>query len=103
MPEFNLNGTVFVQVLGSLKSAVMDLRHFHALSQEGQKETVLKRAVYLAERQTDYFNILLYQLDGFYIEVFTQKSDHTIVWIKSFTSTEQLSPYLSQINLSNIF
>ncbi|MEI6948788.1 hypothetical protein V9K67_16475 [Paraflavisolibacter sp. H34] len=81
----------------------MDLNHFHALSQEGQKETVLKRAVFLSERKTDYFTIMLYQLDGFYIEVFTQKSDHSIVWIKSFTSTESLTPYLSQINLSNLF
>jgi hypothetical protein len=102
MPAINLNGTRFVRFFGLLKYAVMDLRHFHALSQEGQKETVLKRAVYLSERQTDYFNILLYQLDGFYIEVFTQKSDHTIVWIKSFTSTEQLGPYLCQIDLSNL-
>jgi hypothetical protein len=81
----------------------MDLHHFHALSQEGQKETVQRKAVFLAERQTESFIVLLYQLEGFYIEVFQQKFDHKIVWIKSFSSTEQLTPYLNQIDLSNLF
>ncbi len=53
----------------------------------------------IGDRTDNIFNILLYQIDGFYVEVFYQKKRNIIKRIRSFSSTDQLQPYLEKIDL----
>jgi len=59
-------------------------------------------AVHIGERRDSEHNILLYQRDDFYIEVFHHKEYNVIRRIRSFKSIEQLEPYLNQIDVVNV-
>ncbi len=80
----------------------MTLQHFKALSLDRQRTTVLKKGVFLSDRKTGTFCIMLFQLDGLYIEVFFLNENDEILWIKCFDSTDALDPYLPQIDLSKL-
>lgn len=53
--------------------------------------------LHIGERRDSEHNILLYQRDDFYIEVFHHKEYNVIRRIRSFKSITKLEPYLSQI------
>ena len=57
---------------------------------------------HIGERFDEEHNILLYQIDGFYVEVFYHREYNTIRRFRSFSSTEQLTPYLEQLNLKGL-
>ena len=78
----------------------MTLQHFNALNQEKQRWWVLERGVYLCNRKTRDFTVFLFQLDGFYIEIYFYNADDTVFLIKSFDDMDSLEPYLTQINLT---
>jgi hypothetical protein len=80
----------------------MTLHHFNALSGDKQRKALLHKGVFVAHRETKEFSILLFQLDIFYVEIFFLKESDEIVWIKSFTCTDELEPYLNQIDLSHL-
>lgn len=73
------------------------------MSQTTQREVVLKKAVLVAERKVPEFLILLYQLDGFYAELYYHPLTNEVAWVKSFTSTKELEPYLTDILLPDFF
>ena len=50
--------------------------------------------VYIEDRQDEEHRILLYQIDGFYVEVYYHKEYNVIRKFRPFASTEQLRPYL---------
>lgn len=77
----------------------MELKHFQALSQVTQREVAMKKGVLLAERKLPEFTILLYQLDGFYAELYYHPQTNEVAWVKSFSCTSELEPYLSAIEL----
>ncbi len=77
----------------------MTLHHFNTLNVEKQKETMLEKGVFLADRTTEDFITILYQVDGFYVEIIYLKSDNQIVLVRSFDSTDDIEPYLEQIDL----
>ena len=58
--------------------------------------------VHIAEGRDQEHNILLYQRDDFYIEVFHHKELNVIRRIRSFNSTEQLQPYIGQIDVLSL-
>ena len=80
----------------------MTLNQFNQLSAEGQRQTVLLNGVFLAAHETRHSIILLYQVDGFYIEVFSCKKEQAIVMVRAFESTEQLEPYLDEIDVTEM-
>ena len=82
-----------------LQKQVMTLHHFNALDQDKQRWWVLERGVYLSNRKTDDFTVFLFQLDGFYIEIFFHNENDEVYLIKSFANTDELEPYLEEINL----
>ncbi|MEI6949855.1 hypothetical protein V9K67_21895 [Paraflavisolibacter sp. H34] len=79
----------------------MTLFEFNALRQE-EKIRLLFGAVRLAHREDDRHLILLFQIDGFYVEVYKDKEQYEFARIRSFTSTDPLDPYLEDINISGI-
>jgi hypothetical protein len=56
---------------------------------------------HLAERIEGEFTISLYQIDGFYVEVYYHRENNMIQRFRSFSSTNQLDPYLQQISIDN--
>ncbi|KAA9038734.1 hypothetical protein FW778_14415 [Ginsengibacter hankyongi] len=80
----------------------MTLYEFNALDEMEQAEAVWD-SVFIADREDSEHNILLYQRDAFYIEVYYHKEYNVIRRFRSFSSTEQLNPYLEKMKLKNKF
>lgn len=76
----------------------MTLYQFNGLDEMEQQEAIWDGA-FIADREDDEHKILLYQLDSFYVEVYLHKVFQVIRKYRSFSSTDQLQPYLYQINL----
>lgn len=74
---------------------------FTELSEDCQSNVIYEQGVLISVRTTDEHKVLLYQIEGFYVEVFYHPTDHFIK-IKSFSGTEELQPYLRQISLEGI-
>ena len=74
---------------------------FNRLSEDEQSDVIAKKGVLVSVRRTKEHRILLYQIEGFYAEVFYHPTNNAIK-IKSFSSTEGLQPYLSQISLNGL-
>jgi len=81
----------------------MLFRHHTLLCQHKRFRYLLEQGVYLAERQTDAEEILLFQLPQSYVEVAFASEADTIIWIKCFTNTDELEPYLKTINITHAF
>lgn len=77
----------------------MTLYQFNRLDEMEQAEAVWD-AVFVADREDEEHKILLYQIDSFYVEVFYHKEYNMIGRFRSFSSTEQLHPYLDKIKLN---
>ena len=79
----------------------MTLYEFNALDEMEQAEAVWD-GVHIGERWDEEHNILLYQRDDFYIEVFHHKELNVIRRIRSFKNASQLEPYLGQIDITKL-
>ncbi len=77
----------------------MTLYQFNRLDEMEQAEAVWDGA-FVADREDYVHKILLYQIDSFYVEVFYHKEYNVIRRFRSFSSTEQLKPYLEKIKLN---
>ncbi len=84
------------------KFATMSLYHFKKLNQEKQFTNLLLYGVCVAMRNTDEHNILLFQLENFYVEIFLDIDYSKILCYRSFQDTDELYPYLEQIDISNV-
>ncbi len=78
----------------------MTLQQFNTLCTESQQDTLLKNGTFLAEREDGPFRVMLYQLEGFYVEVYFFKLYHQVAFFKTFESTNALQPYLKTIDVS---
>jgi hypothetical protein len=81
---------------------VMTLKHFNALSQRNQRVFTVEEGVFLADRHTEDFTIILYGIDAFYVELYYHNDTNEICWVKCFNSTAELDPYLLDIDLSHL-
>lgn len=57
---------------------------------------------HIGTRPDANFDILLYQVDGFYVEVYYEREHNTITRLRSFSSVNQLEPYLGQIDIKGL-
>jgi hypothetical protein len=78
----------------------MTLYEYKQLEETEQAIALWDKGVHLGERFNGEHNILLYQMDGFYVEVFYHPDCNAIVRIRSFKSTGQLLPYLDQMDVA---
>ena len=56
----------------------------------------------VAKRSEGEFEVLLYQIDGFYIEVYYHVGGNALWKFIPITSKQQLNPYSDQINLNQV-
>ena len=79
----------------------MTLYQFNALDERTQAEMVWNGA-FVGKRNDETHDILLYQVDSFYVEVYYHRANNLISHMRPFSSTDQLSPYLQHIDISNM-
>lgn len=77
----------------------MKMNKFNCLDELRQIELIWSAGVLIGSRQEGFYKILLYQIDAFYVEVFYQYFQGKMAKIKSFSDTDQLGPYLKNINI----
>ncbi len=78
----------------------MTRQKFISLPARYKKNVLLRFGNYIAERTNSLFRVMLYDLDGFYVEVYFFKWGRKPVAFSTFRSTNKLNPYLRQIDLS---
>jgi len=80
----------------------MSLYEFNALNEMEQAKAVWD-GMFVADREDEEHRILLYQIDSFYVEVYYHKQDNALKRFRSFSSINQLDPYLDKIDLTGKF
>jgi hypothetical protein len=80
----------------------MTLFDFKSLEYDKQVELLYKEGVYVGKRKASSQTIILFQLYGFYVEVFYSKYRRLIHHINYAESTKILDPYLDQIDVEEV-
>lgn len=81
----------------------MTLFYFKKLSASQKRTTVLRHGTFLSEKNYGLFRTMLYQVDGFYAEIYFTSFSKEAFWVRGFDSTKNLQPYLQQIDISSLF
>jgi hypothetical protein len=70
---------------------------------EKEKTTVLyEQGVYIGKRRHGSVIMVLYQLEGFYAEVYYRTYRRVIDHISCFSGTDRLDPYLADIDVEHL-
>jgi hypothetical protein len=77
----------------------MHIFDFHRLSEKQQLDSLEETGVFIAERNGAFYNIKLYQIDSFYVELYYHTHFIVVVYINCFTNTDCLDPYLENIDI----
>lgn len=72
---------------------------FQLLSEAEKLESLYQEGTYIGKRRILDSSSILYQLDGFYVEVLYQKYRCQIRQIRCSENTILLDPYLEQVGL----
>ena len=80
----------------------MVLNAFNTLPKMAQQELVLAQGTFLGERNDGPFRIMLYQLEGFYVEVHFFNLYNKVAFFSAFDTVEALEPYLETIDISGM-
>lgn len=80
----------------------MTLYEYILLRPEDQASATWKYGAFIAVADKGPLKVLLYQIDSFYVEVYYNCELGKIEEFRSFDSTDQLEPYLSAIDLSEL-
>lgn len=80
----------------------LSLEEFKNLPQELQFEMLHRHGVYVGKRKEGEQTVILFQLHGFYVEVFYRQYRKTIDRIVTSDHTDILHPYLDQIHIRDL-
>jgi hypothetical protein len=78
---------------------VLSLTEFKDVPRSVQFEVLHKHGVYVGKRKIDKQTVVLFQLHGFYVEVYYKQYRKVIDRLAISDSTEILQPYLDQVNI----
>ena len=67
---------------------------------EAEQAGAIWDSSFIADREDEEHKILLYQIDGFYVEVFYHKEYNVVRRYRPFSSTDELALYLNKISLN---
>ena len=81
----------------------MKLADFILLGEDERIAVLWREANIIAERKDRGYNVFLYQIYSFYIEVWHSCNLKDKYKLRSFSGTEELEPYLQKIDISNLF
>jgi hypothetical protein len=80
----------------------MTVPQFKLLTSRQKKITVLRTGSFLCERNAGLLRKMLYQVDGFYVEIYFLRFGREAIWYRCFDGTNALQPYLRQIDISGL-
>ncbi len=80
----------------------MTIYHFTKMTERKQLEALEQSGVLIAERKSAYCDIKLYQLNGFYVEVYLHTHFNVIVNINPFANMDLLDPYFEKMNIDSL-
>lgn len=80
----------------------MTIWEFNKLTKQQQKILLLTKGAFIDERATETFDVMLYELDGIYAEVFFFSHSNKLAFIKALSSVDDLQPYLQAIDVSEL-
>ena len=80
----------------------MTHQEFERFSSVEQIDLLWKCGVHLADRTEGKFLIKLYQIEGFYAEVFYTKNGNRVITLRGFADIIFLDPYLTAIDLKDL-
>jgi hypothetical protein len=78
---------------------VLSLTEFKDVPQSVQFEVLHKHGVYVGKRKIDKQTVVLFQLHGFYVEVYYKQYRKVIDRLAISDSTDILLPYLDQVSI----
>ena len=81
----------------------MTLYQFNVLSEDEKAAVLWSKGDIVGDSIENNFSILLYQIRSFYVELYYSGKENKISRLRSFSSTNQLEPYLGKINISELF
>jgi len=72
--------------------------------QEKQKKSrlLIENGIYLASRYIPGYQLLLFAVDSFYVEVHYDIEHDLLTYFKAFSSVDELEPYLNQVDISSL-
>ncbi len=80
----------------------MRLHDFIRLTQKEQVTLLYEQGVYIGKRKQGNLVVVLYQLEGFYAEVFYRTYRRVIDRISCFSGTARLDPYLTGMDVEGL-
>lgn len=80
----------------------MTLCEFSVLPDNEKISLLYEQGVYIGKRKVGHLTLLLYQLEGFYAEVYYRQYRRTVERIRTFADTARLDPYLAQIDVEHL-
>ena len=80
----------------------MTIQDFNSMNKHHQQKKLLTKGKYIADRTTEDYQALLFELNGFFVEVTYNKQEDEVLHVNGFEDTEELAPYLGEIRLSYI-
>jgi len=81
----------------------MHFLEFLRLKEDDQLETLWYNGEQIGRRKEGEFLVLLYQVEGFYVEVFYHTRQKLITKYVSFECTDRLDPYIENMDLSLVY
>jgi hypothetical protein len=81
----------------------MHFFEFLQLHEDAQLETLWYNGEQVGRRREGEFLILLYQVEGFYVEVFYHTRDKQIKKYVSFECLDKLDPYIADMDISPVY
>jgi hypothetical protein len=78
---------------------VLSLAEFIDVPQSVQFDVLHKHGVYVGKRKTGKQTVVLFQLHGFYVEVYYKQYRKVIDRLAISENTEMLHPYLDQVSI----
>ncbi len=81
---------------------LIGLLEFKELSLNHQLDLLQKDGVYVGKRKLNQLHIILFQLNGFYVEVYYKQYRKEVNYLVSSDQTEILIPYLDQVQVRDL-
>ncbi len=85
------------------KINTMTCKQYKNLGETDQEFILWARGVVLGQRVEEINMYVLFQVDGFYIEVQFHKPTAAVIGFHTFDDTDLLEPYLEQIDIDSVF
>ena len=79
----------------------MTITDFSLLASDEKLELLRKYGVYLFKRRIGNIEVVMYQINKLYVEIFYKKYRHTILKIRCSEDPDILNPYLEEMPMLN--